>query len=231
MKKNFKSFVVIWAIALAIFNVIAFLVPGGDDKYSADFFLGYCFITLAFALQVGVGYFAFKDSNMNKTFLNIPNVAISFITLVCTTVVGVITMAVEDIPDWLGAIICFVVFALGAIAILCSNAAATSVAATDYKIKTQTFYIKALTVDVNTLMAQSPSAEIRAEVAKVYEAVRYSDPMSNQALAPSEAQITIKFNQLSNAVLTNDLESVQVLTNDMLILVQDRNNKCKLLKN
>ena len=53
---------------------------------------------------------------------------------------------------------------------------------------------------MNTLVAQSPSPEVRVEVTKVYEAVRYSDLMSNAALAPSEAQITIKFNQLSQAV-------------------------------
>jgi hypothetical protein len=229
MKKNFKSYIVIWAIALAIFNVIAFLIPS-DDKFTTNFIIGYLFITIAFLLQLGVGFFAFKDGNSSKAFLGIPTATLSMITLVGTTIVAVVTMAIEDIPDWLGAIICFVVFALGSIGILLSNSVANTVAATDYKVKTQTFYIKALTVDVNTLMAQSPTAEIRAEVAKVYEAVRYSDPMSNQALAPSEAQMTIKFNQFSNAVLSNDYQSVQVLANDMLILIQDRNNKCKLLK-
>lgn len=229
MKKSFKTYIVIWAIGLAIFNIIAFLVPG-DDKFSPNFFLGYAFITIAYVLQLGVGYFAFKEDNLSKVFLNIPTVTIGFSTLICTTIVSVITMAVEGIPEWLGAILCFVCFAIGAIAILSAKAAADTVSAIDDKIKTKTFFIKALTINLDTLAAQAPSAESKAEVQKVYEAARYSDPMSSEALAPSETQITLKFNQLSDAVLINDVQAVKVLANEMIILIRDRNNKCKLLK-
>lgn len=229
MKKNFKTYIVIWAIGLAIFNIIAFLIPG-DDKFNPNFFLGYAFITLSYVLQLGVGYFAFKEDNRNKVFLNLPTVTIGFTTLVCTTIVSVITMAVEGIPGWLGAILCFVCFAIGAIAILGAKAAADTVSAIDDKIKTKTFFIKAFTGNLDTLVSQAPSAEIKAEVQKVYEAVRYSDPMSNEALAPIESQISMKFNQLSDAALGNDLQSVEVLAKEMIVLVNDRNNKCKLLK-
>lgn len=229
MKKDFKAYVVIWLIGLAIFNVIAFLIPG-DDKFTLDFFVGYGFITLAYVLQLGVGYFAFKEKNINKVFLNLPTVTISFTTLVCTAIVAVITMAVEPVPAWLGAILCFVCFGIGAISILLANQTAGIVGGIDDKVKSQTFFIKALTIDVDTLSSQAPSSEIRAEVLKVYEAVRYSDPMSNEALTASESQITVKFNQLSDAVVAGDSDGVKVLANEMLILIKDRNNKCKLLK-
>ncbi len=229
MNKNFKTYIVIWAIGLAMFNLIAFLVPG-DNKFDEGFFLGYIFITLAYILQLGIGYFSFKEENLNKVFLNIPTVTYGFGTLIFTSIVSIITMLVDAIPVWLGAILCFCSFAIGAIATLIAKSAGDIVGGIDDQIKTQTFFIKALTIDMNTLVAQSPSAEVRAEVTKVYEAVRYSDPMSNPALAPSESQITIKFNQLSNAVLANDLMAVKAFANDMLILVQDRNNKCRLLK-
>ena len=229
MNKNFKTYLVIWAIGLAMFNLIAFLVPG-DNKFDEGFFLGYIFITLAYVLQLGIAYFSFKEENLNKVFLNIPTITYGFGSLIFTSVVSIITMLVDAIPVWLGAILCFCSFAVGAIATLIAKSAGDIVGGIDDQIKTQTFFIKALTIDMNTLVAQSPSAEVRAEVTKVYEAVRYSDPMSNPALAPSESQITIKFNQLSNAVLANDIMAVKAFTNDMLILIQDRNNKCRLLK-
>ena len=228
MNKNFKTYLVIWAIGLAMFNLIAFLIPG-DNRFDEGFFLGYIFITLAYILQLGVGYFTFKEENLSKVFLNIPTIKFSFGSMILTIVVSLFTM-IADLPVWLGAILCFCSFGIGAIATLVASSAGDIVGGIDDQIKTQTFFIKALTIDMNTLVAQSPSPEVRVEVTKVYEAVRYSDPKSNAALAPSEAQITIKFNQLSQAVLANDVMSVRAFANDMLILIQDRNNKCRLLK-
>ena len=52
MKKNFKSYAIIWAIGLGIFNLCAFLVPS-PTKFTPSFWLGYAFITIAFILQLG----------------------------------------------------------------------------------------------------------------------------------------------------------------------------------
>jgi hypothetical protein len=79
-------------------------------------------------------------------------------------------------------------------------------------------------------MASAKTEEIKATCRKVYEAIRYSDPMSNDALAAVEWQITIKFTELSEAVKANDGDRVSELANDVVILVGDRNKKCKLLK-
>lgn len=65
---------------------------------------------------------------------------------------------------------------------------------------------------------------------EVYEAIRYSDPMSIEALAGAEAQITVKFKEFSDAVIDDDYELSKALEKELLILIEDRNNKCKLLK-
>ena len=82
----------------------------------------------------------------------------------------------------------------------------------------------------DTLMAMAKSDVAKAECRKVYEAIRYSDPMSNDALAAVESQITVKFAALSDAVKANEADKVAELANEVCILVGDRNKKCKLLK-
>ena len=67
-------------------------------------------------------------------------------------------------------------------------------------------------------------------VNKVYEAVRYSDPMSNEALAGVEAQITLKVSELVDAIEKSDIELVKKTVREIVILLNDRNKKCKLLK-
>jgi hypothetical protein len=229
MKKNFKSFIIIWAAGLVLFNLCAFLIPT-ETRFTPNFWSGYGFITVAFVLQLGIAYFAFKEVNKEKLFLSIPTITVSFITLVCTAIAGAVAMAVEGVPEWVGSVVGFACVGFGVASTLLSKTAGDLVSKKEEKIKVQTFFIKSLTVDADTLVAQAQMPEIKAQVTKVYEAIRYSDPMSNDALAGTEAQITLKFNELQNAVTSNDATAVQTISNELLVLIKDRNSKCKLLK-
>ena len=229
MKKNFKSYAIVWAIGLVIFNLCAFLIPS-ETRFTPSFWLGYGFITLAFILHLGTAFFGFKEESKEKLFLNISTITISFTTLICTAIVGAITMAVPGIPEWLGSILCFACFGIGIAATLFAKTAGDIVAKKDEEIKVQTFFVKSLTVDADTLVSQAKTPEIKAELTKVYEAIRYSDPKSCDALSGAESQITLKFNELQGAVAQNDAVAVQTISNELLILIKDRNSKCKLLK-
>ena len=229
MKKNFKSYAIIWVIGLAIFNLCALLVPL-ETRFTPNFWSGYGFVTVAFVFQLGVAYFAFKEDKKEKFFLSIPTITISFITLICTIIAGAVAMAVEGIPEWVGSVVGFACVGFGAAAAILSKTAGDLVSSKEEKVKTQTFFIKSLTVDADTLVSQAQVPEIKAQVTKVYEAIRYSDPMSNDALAGAETQITLKFNELQGAVAKNDATKVQTISNELLILIKDRNTKCKLVK-
>ena len=229
MKKSFKAYTIIWVIGLAFFNLVAFLAPT-VIKFTPSFWLGYGFITLAFILHLGTAYFSFKEDSKEKFFLSISTLTISFITLICTTIVGVITMLVPTLPEWAGVLLCFACFGIGIAATLLAKTAGDAVSKIDEKVKVQTFFIKALTVDADTLVSQAKSAEIKAEVTKVYEAIRYSDPMSNDALADVETKIQYQFNAFTNAVKNEDAELVASMSVELLDLIDARNKKCKVLK-
>ena len=72
--------------------------------------------------------------------------------------------------------------------------------------------------------------ELKTEAKKVYEAIRYSDPMSNPALSDLEAQIFNKFNEFSSTVKSENMETTKTVAGELLTLIQNRNKKCKLLK-
>ena len=139
-------------------------------------------------------------------------------------------MVVPLIPYWVGIILDVLIVAFYAIAIISSKAAADTIENIDKKVKAQTFFIKSLAVDAESLLNQSKSDETKAIAKKVYEAIRYSDPMSNEALSPVEAQITIKFNEFSNAVIEDNKSLAEPIGNELIILVNDRNKKCRLSK-
>ena len=109
MNKKFKYYALIWAILLAVFNVICFVTPSeaaGMSKFGGAFWAGYIFITLAFIGQLVCAYFALKTDDKTKLFYNIPIIRVSYTGLILTLVFGALCMAIPNLPNWVGIIVC-----------------------------------------------------------------------------------------------------------------------------
>lgn len=233
MKKTISIYSIIWTICLVVFNVITFVTPneiGGVSKFTGTFWVGYIFITIAFIGQFTCAFVAFKAENLKKFFYNIPLLSISYGGLVTMLIVGSVFMAVPVLPEWIAIIVCVIVLAFNAIAIIKATAAADIVSGIDEKIKTQTFFIKSLSVDAQGLVTSAKSDELREEAKKVYEAIRYSDPMANSVLSDLDTQIERQFNAFSDAIKAEDAELAKETADALIEMVERRNQKCKLLK-
>lgn len=232
MKKAFKFYSAIWAVLLVLFNVISFVSVGwtGIEKYTPSFWIGYIFITVAFIGQIICTYFALKDNDIKKTFYNISLISTSYNGLILSFVFGGLCMLISPLPYWVGIILCAIVLGFNITAVVKATAVIDIVSGIDEKVKESTFFIKSLTVDAESLMSHAKSEAVKAECKKVYEAVRYSDPVSSNALASIESEITITFAKLSKAVVDDNFETVSEFTSEIIILLGDRNKKCRLLK-
>lgn len=233
MKKGFKYYLSIWVILLAVFNVAVFVSPGeagGYSKFGGAFWVGYIFITLSFIGQLICAYFAFKADNLQKFFYNVPLIRISRIGLVLTVILGTLCMAIPNLPNWIGVILCLAVLAFTAISVIKATAAGDILSGIDKKIESKTYFIKALTADAEALMSAAKTPELRAEVKKVYEAIRYSDPMSNAALEEINEQIQNQFSVFEDAVKSEDSELASSSSEELIVLMDKRNKKCKLIK-
>lgn len=233
MKKYFTVYGICWAIALVVFNIITFISTGntvGISNAGAGFWVGYVFITIVFVANLVCSFLFFKEENIDKIFLKLPIIYIAYIALIVSLIAGAIAMAIPVIPYWVGIVVDVMILAVYAIAIVQVNTAADVVSEIDDRVKAQTFFIKSLTADAQTLMSFAQSDDVQTECKKVYESIRYSDPMSNDALAGIESQIQNEFYVFSNAVKDGDTELVKSSADRIVTLVHERNNKCKLLK-
>ena len=232
MKKAFNFYFIIWAVAVVLFNVISFVSVGwaGLEKYTPSFWIGYVFITLTFIGQIICAYLALKDSDYKKTFYNVSLITTSYTGLIVSFIIGGLCMLISPLPYWVGILLCAIVLAINVIAVVKAAAVVDAVSSVDEKIKVNTFFIKALTVDAEGLVARAGNEAVKATCKKVYEAVRYSDPMSNGALAFIESEIAVRFSKFSEAVAAGDTVAVDRIAEELIILVNDRNKKCKLLK-
>lgn len=228
--KVFRKYVIIWLIALIMFNVVCFVVPteiDGVSRLTSAFWTSYVFITIAFLGNLACAWFALKADTPKKLFYNMPLLTISSTGLILMLIVGCVFMVRPSLPQWLGIIICFLILAFTAIAVVQANTAAELVQDTNAKIRQQTSTMRDLTVQAENLIYQAKSEEARAECQKVYDALRYSDPISNEALSMIETKITMKIDEFSFVIGTNDTEKAKNIADEIVMLVHDRDKNRK----
>ena len=230
MKSAFRFFVIAWVLLLVVFNVVGFMATNTKEAFGEIFWVGYALVTLAFVGQLICGAVAMKQDTAAKTMYNIPVATAAYSALIATGIVAVIAVVQTVIPAWVGGCVCLLVLAFEAVGIMKAAVVAGVVAADDAKIKVETSYMKSLTVSADSLQARAKSEPVKALCKKVYEAVRYSDPVSSESLASVECEISQKFNAFAGAVQADDQTACEALANDLLILVEDRKKKCMRFK-
>ncbi|MBQ2915061.1 MAG: hypothetical protein IJE50_06050 [Clostridia bacterium] len=234
MKKTLWIYIAIWAFCLALFNVLAFLVPALPDypKFTATFWIGYALTTVAYIanLIASINFLSGSQSkDAEKRFYRMPLIQKGLTSLIVMTVIGSICVAISAIPTFIGAILCIGVVVFHIISVLKTSVAIAEVERVGENVKQKTQFIKLLTVDASTLDSRA-SSEAKALTHKVYEAIRYADPMSHDALADVESELKIAFENFAKAIDSNDIIEAESLAHTVLALVSERNAKCKALK-
>ncbi|MGM9652226.1 MAG: hypothetical protein ACI3XP_01150 [Eubacteriales bacterium] len=74
------------------------------------------------------------------------------------------------------------------------------------------------------------TSPLRVEAEKVYEAIHYSDPVSDTFLADVDSQIKRQSNAFVEAIKAEDGELAKATADALIEVVERRNQKCKLLK-
>ena len=234
MKKNFKYFGIVWIVTFILFNAITFIVPAeiaGVNRFEKPvFWITYALIAVAFIAQLISAYIVCKKNKTEKVFLHIPLLRIGYIAVATSLVVGAVFMIIPILPTWIGAIVCLLVAGVFVILATKAIAAANIVKAVGDKVERKTQFMKTAVVEVENIMARATTPEIKTETKKIYEALRYSDYMSCAELSKIEMHIEDHIAQLKIAVSNEDLEMVQAETTELLLLIKERNSKCKMLK-
>ena len=121
MKKTFKFYFIIWAILVAVFNLVVFLarpvIPGYEFNYDARFWVAWGFVIAAFVGNLVCAFYTFKAENLQKTFYRLSLAKVAWTALVAMTLFGVALFLIPNCPAWIAAIVCVLVCAFNVIAL------------------------------------------------------------------------------------------------------------------
>ena len=230
MSKNKIRFLITLAIIFAVFAVIAFAVP---FTHNAVFWLSVAFAGIAIAVQLYAYPKAFGGQGVRSKFYGFPLARISTVYLAVQLVLSLIFMIVgkfAPIPAWIPAVLYVVLLAVTAVGFIAADSMKEEVERQDTDHKARVDTMRALQSKAVFVASQCDDAETKKALDSFAEALRFSDPVSSDATADIEENLTGLLEELGSAVLDKDYSAAKTLCAKAASLLADRNRMCKLNK-
>ena len=229
LTKPKKQTLLILAIVLIAYLVLAFALP---FLKNGVFWISLVFTVIAIAAQVYVLKIAFdKGEPVKSKFYGFPLARLGLIYAVVQIVVSFIFMALAAVcPGWVCLIVCVLIFAAAAVGLISAEIVRDEVERQDTQLKADVTAMRALQSLSSSLPAQCADTAAKAELEKLAESFRFSDPVSKPALAESEAELAAMMQELQSAVVDGDSTAVTDLCRRVSAHLAERNRLCKLNK-
>lgn len=228
MTKNKTRFYIVLAILFAVFTVIAIALPLAK---AATFWISYIFAVIALAVQIYAFPKAFAGESVKSKFYGFPIARVTTIYLVAQLVLSLIFMiAGKWVPVWIPVILFALMLGAAAIGFVAAEGIRDEVERQDVVHKTNVGTMRALQSKAVFIAGQCEDAETKKALDAFAEALRFSDPVSSDALKDIEENLTGLVEELGNAVLDKDYSATRTLCAKASSLLADRNRMCKLNK-
>lgn len=224
MSKNHKLGYCVLSIAFILINVIAFAVP---TVKTAAFWIAYIFTALAFALQIAIWRAAFgKSKTLKSKFLGLPLIHVGIVYLIIQLVAFAAFLVFPALPIWISIVACAAITGISAICLITTEIGRDEIARVEEKVQKKVSSIKSLHAEVELIAGNHLDSDIKVALDSLAEKIKYSDPMSDDSLAPLEEEINTRvyaFKSQSAAEILASIEQIE-------ILLLERNKKVKMLK-
>ena len=234
MKKQMRDYIISWAALVGLFHIVCFVTPdeiGGVSKFAGAFWSGYGFTVAAFVIHLVYAVFAFSEENGEKRILHMPLTVISFAELALMVAAGLVCLLIPAIPNWVGIILCYTVFVLSVVFLLAARNAGENAWTANQDLNARTGCFRELTDMAQEMTAGAKDSGKKGIAQRVYDAIRYSDPVSAVETEEEEREIRAGLAALSAAVTGNgSMDEVRSGAEELLERLAKRNNRCKALK-
>ena len=225
MKKDTLRWIIGLGVLLILYILIAFLIP---FVKTATFWVSFVFTLVAFGVVAASIYIAFiKNPDAKSRFYGFPIAKIGVIYGLVQLIAGIVFMALAAyVPVWVAILVYAIALGAAVIGLISVETVVEEIHIQDAKLKKNVSLMRSLQSKVNQIAAQSENADVKA----LADEFRYSDPVSNAAIADAEADLAAAVDELQSAYVDGDTEAVAKLCRKASALLAERNRLCKLNK-
>lgn len=217
----------IYVILLGVFNLLVFTI---FKTHTSVFWLSYVFMTLAFVVQIVSMFLSFKTADVETAFFGIPLASFSIYYLCAALIVGAIFMAFQNVGFTLAIVIQVLILAAFLVVAIISLLARDTVQAIGENVKQNVTNHKSILVDVEMLESSCADPELKQALAKLVDTVKYSDPMTTEAIELVEQRIMRKLSELRVSMDNDQIVDALNACKALELLYVERNKKLALSK-
>lgn len=229
MKKNNVRGMLIIAIVLAIFSVVAFVVPFARTTV---FWVGYSFGVLAILFQLYIFKISFVDGvDAKSKFYGFPIARIGVYYLAAQLILSVIEMVLPKVlPVWASVLVNVLLLAVALIGCITADAMRDEIVRQDGQLKKDVSNMRELQSLSRALVSQCPDGELKTILEKLADDFRYSDPVSSDNTRELEADMRSQMGNIQQALVDGDVDGAKKLCGKLMGSLAERNRVCSVSK-
>lgn len=222
------AFIVVFLFA----NILVFLIP---FPHGIAFWTAYVFLMIALVIGFVITYVSAEKTFTQKNGIRYyPLMRFGVMYLIVQGIVSLIFFLLDSYITlpliWIPPVVCLVIFAIFAVLLISTYSGLKVVESVDEQSKKETAFIYSLTAEAELLAKQVSDEDLQKELTSLYEAIRYSDPVSTLEVADVNSRIRDEMDVLKAAVTLNDAGKIHESVQNLSLLIAERNQKCKLVK-
>lgn len=218
----------IYFVIFVAYNLFVFLI---FKNYNNIFWISYVFMVVAYLIHIGCAFYIGKNLSVRAAFFGIPLFSFSIFFICAELFVSFVFMIFKNsasvrVAVLIQALLLCLFIVIAVISLMTRDV----VSDVDKKIKENVGNIKGLNVDVEMLIQRCTDAETTGALNKLSETIKYSDPMSNSAVATQDQMIMQYMPELRMAFDSGDMTKVKDLCGKIELLFVERNKKLMATK-
>lgn len=220
-----------WLTGFLVYNLILFVLIG-NWQMTPSFWCSYIFVLVAFLMQILVTCLTYGREGIRPRdlFLGYPISCSAAVYLVVELIAGTVIMLIPACDVKLAFIIQILILAVEVIFLVSGLIAKDHAEKMEETENQKVFFVRNLMTDVQGYALSVKDETVKKEMLSLAEDLRYSDPMSHEALSSLEQFIAERIAYIGSCVRAGrETEAWQacVLVRNQL---KERNMKCKILK-
>lgn len=229
MRKDMKYGIITLGVLLGVYLLLVCIIPFPNV---AEVYISVGYTLIAFAVAAYACYTAFiKKPDAKSRFYGFPLAKLGFGYLVFQVIAGIPFMIWGAYVSWWVSMALFsVALAVVILGLISVEAVVEEIHVQDRQLKKDTKLMRALQSKVNQMAAQCDNPDAAAALKRFSEEMRYSDPVSSDALAEIEADLSAAVDELQSAIVDGDSNATKQLCRKASAVLAERNRLCKLNK-
>ena len=220
-KKNFL-WTILNLIFLVIFNVVFFVLGDSGETHNASVWISYAFIHFAYFMLLLTPMLVKKGKSSHIFGFSIYAISVTYFLLEFVTGITFMLIAPEGYKAALLVQIC--IAGLYGIILVANMIANEHTAEVEEKRQSEIAYIKDASSKLKILLESISHTDTKKIVERVYDTINSSPVKSNPKAQDIEVCIIEFSNKLESAVRLENNESIISISNNLLDLINKRNN-------